>query len=398
MAGGINPKRIIAIGVDVGTNNKKLLDDELYMGNRFPRVEGKEYYDFMDKVITAYKNRFPSSVLHFEDFNTDAASTLLHTYRDKLACFNDDIQGTGCVVVASIKAALKVSSRSFTDSKYLIYGAGSAGMGIATQIQLNLVTSGLSLEEARSKIYLMDRYGLITDTTEASPAQHDFAKPDLEWEGINKKSLVDVIAEVKPTVLIGCSTQPKSFNEQVVKEMYKYNKSPIVFPLSNPTRLHEAFPVDIMKWTDNNALIATGSPFEPVDGYVISENNNCFSFPGIVLGSVLARSTKITDEMISAAVECLSDMSPKLKNPKAGLLPDISEIQEVSANVATAVVLQSVREGTAKVEGEKVPNDGYVKVPRSFEKCLEWVKSQMWTPEYRPYVKVEYVPEIKSQY
>ncbi|CAK9440142.1 uncharacterized protein LODBEIA_P42420 [Lodderomyces beijingensis] len=396
LAGGIDPQRVIAIGVDAGTNNKKLLDDELYMGNRFPRIEGKEYYDFMDKVITAYHRRFPSSVLHFEDFSTEAAKTLLETYRDKLACFNDDIQGTGCVVVASLKAALKVSHREFTDSKILIYGAGSAGMGIASQIVLNLVTSGLSVEEARSRVWLMDRFGLITQSTKASPSQHLFAKPDKEWEGVDTHDLVKVVEHIKPTILIGCSTQPKAFNEQVIKEMYKYNKQPVVFPLSNPTRLHEAFPVDIMKWTDNKALIATGSPFEPVDGYNISENNNCFAFPGIVLGSVLARSTKITDEMISAAVEMLSNMSPKLKDPKAGLLPDIEEIHEVSANVATAVVLQSVEEGTAKVETEKMPGGGNVKVPRTFDACLKWVESQMWKPEYRSYVKVEYLPEFHT--
>ncbi|KAI3404230.1 MAE1 [Candida oxycetoniae] len=396
VAGGINPRRIVAIGVDAGTNNEKLLRDPLYMGNRFPRVEGKEYYDFMDKVIMAYKKRFPSSVLHFEDFSTLAAKTLLDKYRDQLACFNDDMQGTGCVIVASIKAAMKVTNRKFTESSILIYGAGAAGMGIATQIVSNLVSSGLTPEQARSKVFLMDRFGLVTESTQASPSQHEFAKPDKDWEGIDKHSLVDVVNKVKPTILIGSSTRPKAFNEEVVKTMYKYNKDPVIFPLSNPTKLHEAYPVDIMKWTDNRALIATGSPFDPVDGYVISENNNCFAFPGIVLGSVLARTTKITDEMISAAVEALSDMSPKLNDPKAGLLPDITEIHDVSAHVATAVVLQSLKEGTAQVEGEKIPDDGYVRVPTEYNACLKWVKSQMWKPEYMPLIKVEYVPEVHT--
>ncbi|KAI5963071.1 MAE1 [Candida pseudojiufengensis] len=389
-AGGIQPHRILTIGIDVGTDRKSLLEDPLYLGLRKDRVRGPEYYKFMNKFVTAFKKQFPKSVLHFEDFQTEPAKRLLHEYRDKLPCFNDDMQGTGCVVVASLKAALKYSNREITDSKILIYGAGSAGMGIASQIVLNLVQSGLTEEEARSNIYLMDRFGLITNSTESTEAQKPFAKPDQKWEGINTKNLVDVVEHIKPTVLIGCSTQPKAFNENVIKTMYKYNPQPIVFPLSNPTRLHEAFPEDIMKWTNNNALIATGSPFKPVDGYAISENNNCFAFPGLLLGSVLSRASTISDFMISAAVDKLSDMSPKFENPKNGLLPDISKLDEVSAHLASTVVLAALEEGVARIEQEHSPNGQFVKVPRDPNENLEWVRSQMWSPVYRPYVKVEY--------
>ncbi|KAI5956850.1 MAE1 [Candida jiufengensis] len=396
-AGGIQPHRILTIGIDVGTDRKSLLEDPLYLGRRTKRVQGPEYYKFMDKFIMAFKKRFPKSVLHFEDFQTEPAKTLLHKYRDILPCFNDDIQGTGCVVVASLKAALKYTNREITDSKILIYGAGSAGMGIAQQIILNLITSGLTEEEARKRIYLMDRFGLITTTTESTEAQKPFAKPVNDWEGIDTKNLVQVVEHIKPTCLIGCSTQPKAFNEQVIKTMYKYNKQPIVFPLSNPTRLHEAFPEDIMKWTDNQALIATGSPFKPVDGYAISENNNCFAFPGLLLGSVLSRASKISDSMISAAVDKLSDMSPKFQDPKNGLLPDISQLDYVSAHVASAVVLAAIDEGYARVEEEHRPNGEYVRVPREPEQNLKWVISQMWDPIYRPYNKIEYTVQT-TQY
>ncbi|CAD1813596.1 NAD-dependent malic enzyme, mitochondrial [Candida parapsilosis] len=396
VAGGIDPTRVLCIGIDAGTNNKAQLNDELYMGNKFPRVEGKQYYDFLDKVVKAFKKRFPSSVLHFEDFETTAARKLLESYRDKLPCFNDDIQGTGCVVVAALKAALKATNRKMDDSKILVYGAGSAGMGIATQIASNLRTDGFTDEEIHSKLYLMDRYGLITESTEATPSQKVYAKQDKDWQGIDKTNLVEVVEKIKPTVLIGCSTRPKAFTEQVVKTMYKYNPDPIIFPLSNPTRLHEAVPEDLMKWTNNKALIATGSPFAPVNGIAISENNNCFAFPGIVLGSVLSRSLKISDEMISAAVEQLSILSPKIRDPKGGLLPDITEINEVSAKVATAVVLESLNSGLARVESEHRPNGQYVNVPRDYEACLAWVKSQMWQPIYRPYVKVEHIPHIHT--
>ncbi|EGW30406.1 NADP+-dependent malic enzyme, partial [Spathaspora passalidarum NRRL Y-27907] len=322
LCGGIHPGRVLPIVLDVGTNNKKLLNDDLYMGNKMDRVRGDQYWDFIDKFIQAVKKRFPSAVLHYEDFGVSTGRPMLYKYREELPSFNDDIQGTGAVVMASMTAALQFSNRDLLDAQIVIYGAGSAGLGIADQIVNHMVSHGSTVEEARSRIHCMDRYGLILDnSTTGSEAQMRYADPASEWEGVNTASLVDVIAKVKPTTLVGCSTQAGAFDETVIKEMYKHNKQPIVFPLSNPTRLHEAVPVDIMRWTDNNALIATGSPFEPVDGYYISENNNCFTFPGIGLGAVLSRCTTISDTMVSAAVDKLASLSPKMKNPKNGLLP-----------------------------------------------------------------------------
>lgn len=397
LCGGIHPGRVLPIVLDVGTNNEKLASDDLYMGNKFPRVRGEEYWDFIDKFIHALKRRFPSAVLHYEDFGVSTGRTMLHKYREVIPSFNDDIQGTGAVVMASMTAALKFSNRNLLKSKVLIYGAGSAGLGIADQITNHMMSHGATKEEACDAIHLMDRRGVILKSyKDSTEGQVKYADNDAEWEGVDTTSLVEAIRNVKPTVLVGCSTQAGAFNEEVIKEMYEHNKQPIVFPLSNPTRLHEAFPVDIMKWTDNNALIATGSPFAPVDGYYISENNNCFTFPGIGLGAVLSRCTTISDTMVSAAVDRLASMSPKMENPKNGLLPRLEEIDEVSAHVATAVILQSLKEGTARVESEKKPNGGYVSVPRDFHECLKWVQSQMWKPIYRPLVKVQHVPEIHT--
>lgn len=397
LCGGIHPGRVLPVVLDVGTNNPNLLNDEIYMGNKFPRVRGDQYWEFIDKFITAVKARFPSAVLHYEDFGVSTGRTMLHKYRTELPSFNDDIQGTGAVVMASIIAALKYSQKTLNECQVLIYGAGSAGLGIADQIKNHMIVSGMSREDALANIHCMDRNGLIlkSDTT-ATEGQIEYADADDAWHGIDTTNLVQVIDHVKPTVLVGCSTQAGAFTEDVIKTLYKHNDKPIVFPLSNPTRLHEAVPVDIMRWTDNNALIATGSPFEPVDGYYISENNNCFTFPGIGLGAVLSRCTTITDTMISAAVDQLASLSPKMENPKNGLLPRLEEIDEVSAYVATAVILQSLKEGTARVESELHPSGGLVEVPRDYKKCLQWVQAQMWKPIYRPLIKVEHVPEIHT--
>ncbi|KAG0671850.1 NAD-dependent malic enzyme, mitochondrial [Kluyveromyces marxianus] len=400
LCGGVHPGRVMPVALDVGTNNKELARDELYMGNRFSRIRGKQYDEFVDKFIKALKKRFPSAVLHFEDFGVTTARPLLERYRNELACFNDDIQGTGAVVMASFIAALKHTNRDLLESKVLVYGAGSAGLGIADQIVNHMVTHGLTPEEARSKIYLMDRKGLILDNmqNDLNPAQFLFAKPSSEWSDVNTESLVDVVSRVEPTCLIGCSTQAGAFNKAVVETMYKHNNRPIIFPLSNPTRLHEAVPEDLLKWTNYDALVATGSPFPPVNGYRISENNNCFSFPGIGLGAVLSRAKVISDKMISAAVDQLADLSPlKPGDSKPGLLPPLEEINDTSAKVATAVILQALEEGSARIEDETIPgSDEKVKVPRDFDSCLEWVRKQMWKPEYRPLVKVEHDPEVHT--
>ncbi|GMG25595.1 unnamed protein product [Ambrosiozyma monospora] len=354
----------------------------------------------MEKFITSLTKRFPHAVLHFEDFGVINGRPVLEKYRKVLPCFNDDIQGTGAVVMASMTAALKITNRELLDSQVVIYGAGSAGLGIADQIVNHMVTKGATKEEARSKIHCLDRRGLILDTEamneKSTAAQQCYADPASEWEGIDTRKLVNVIEKVKPTVLVGCSTQAGAFTEEVIKTMYKHNPRPIIFPLSNPTRLHECVPEDALKWTDFNALVATGSPFKPVEGHVISENNNCFTFPGIGLGAVLSRATTISDTMISAAVDQLAAGSPGIADYKKGLLAPLEVIDETSAQVATAVILQALKEGVAKVEEEESPAGGKVSVPRDFDGCMEWVKEQMWKPVYRPMIKVEHVDSIHT--
>lgn len=392
LCGGIHPGRVIPICLDVGTNNKKLARDELYMGNRFSRIRGKQYDEFIEKFIDSVKTRFPNAVLHFEDFGVLNARRILDKYRSELPCFNDDIQGTGAVVMASLIAALKHTETDLNDTKIIVYGAGSAGLGIADQIVNHMVIHGSTLEKARSRIYLMDRRGLILKSLKATStdAQHLYAKDDKDWEDVpTTKSLFEVVARVHPTCLIGCSTQAGAFNESVVKEMYKHNNRPIIFPLSNPTRLHEAIPEDLLNWTNNEALVATGSPFPPVNGYRISENNNCYSFPGIGLGAALSRSKIISDSMISAAVDQLATLSPlKPNDSKPGLLPGIEDINNTSAKVATAVILQSIKEGSARIDPSIVPKD--------FDECLKWVKNQMWEPVYRKLVKVDYDSNVHT--
>lgn len=401
ICGGIHPGRVLPVCLDVGTNNKKLARDELYLGNRFSRVRGRQYDRFVKNFMKAVKNVYPNAILHFEDFGVANARRILEDYRSEVPCFNDDIQGTGAVVMASLLAALRHTHRPLQECKVLVYGAGSAGLGIADQIVNHMVTHGMSLEEARGQIYLMDIRGLIVKSLEetSTEQQHVFAKDDEDWEGINKKSLFEVVSGVKPTCLVGCSTVAGAFNKDVVQEMHKYNKRPIIFPLSNPTRLHEAVPEDLMAWTNNEALVATGSPFPPVNGYRISQNNNCYSFPGIGLGAVLAHASTISDRMISAAVDELASLSElKEGDSTPGLLPGLEVIDNTSARLATAVILQALEEGVARIETEEDPDrpGQLIQVPRDFDGCMEWVKKQMWQPEYRPMTKVKFDPELHT--
>lgn len=382
LCGGIHPGRGIAVALDVGTNRQTLLDDPLYLGNRFPRVRGEEYDNFVDKFIQSVKKQFPRAVVHFEDFGVVTARDLLIRYRSQLPCFNDDIQGTGAVSMAGITAALKTLNQDVTDTRILIYGAGSAGVGIADQIVNSMVAKGLTVEEARAKIWLIGRYGLILKgQTYMRPGQPDYALDPKHAEGYDSSKLFEVVRHYKPHILIGCSTQPGAFTEEVVKEMHSHVEHPIIFPLSNPTRLHEATPSDILKWTNGKALVATGSPFPPVDGRSISENNNCFTFPGIGLGAVLSQASLITNNMLAACIEALAAQSPILKDPNAGLLPDVSNIRAISSRVASAVVWQAVQDGVSKLPAGTVPADEAER--------LAWVEDQMWNPVYRPIVKAQ---------
>ncbi|KAK9254428.1 malate dehydrogenase [Lipomyces tetrasporus] len=381
LCAGVHPSRCIPVALDVGTDNERLLKDGLYLGNRHNRVRGERYDKFVDDFVQCVKKLYPRAVLHFEDFGLPNARRLLETYRPQLACFNDDVQGTGAVTLAALTAAVRVSGLDFRELRTVIFGAGTAGTGIADQLRDFLHTQGMSKQQVIDHIWLVDKPGLLLESMgdKLTPAQRPYAAVDERWKGIDTKSLPEIVKKVRPHVLIGCSTKPKAFNEAVLREMAKHVDRPIVFPLSNPTRLHEATPEEIFRYTDDKALVATGSPFSAVNGKEIAENNNCFVYPGIGMGTILSRADRVTETMIAAVVKELASLAPSEKDPDGPLLPDVADIRDISAKIATAVVLQALDEGTARVE----EIEG-IKVPRDRGQCFEWVREQMWKPEYRP--------------
>ncbi|KAK9490375.1 malate dehydrogenase [Lipomyces doorenjongii] len=385
LCAGVHPSRCIPVALDVGTDNERLLKDELYLGNRHNRVRGERYDKFVDDFVQCVKKLYPRAVLHFEDFGLPNARRLLETYRPQLACFNDDVQGTGAVTLASLSSAVRVAGVDFRDLRTVIFGAGTAGTGIADQLRDFLNTQGISKQQVINHIWLVDKPGLLLESMhdKLTPAQRPYAVSDDRWKEIDTTSLAEIVKKVKPHALIGCSTKPKAFNEAVLREMAKHVERPIVFPLSNPTRLHEATPAEIFKYTDGKALVATGSPFGPVNNKEIAENNNCFVYPGIGMGSILSRADRVTETMIAAVVNELASLAPSENDPNGALLPDVADIRDISAKIATAVVLQALEEGTARVE----EIEG-IKVPRDRDHCLAWVTEQMWKPEYRPLRKM----------
>ncbi|MFV5494824.1 NAD-dependent malic enzyme [Acinetobacter towneri] len=383
--GGISPAYTLPITLDVGTNNPQLLNDPIYMGWNQPRISGEEYYQFVDQVIDAVKRRWPKALIQFEDFAQKNAMPLLNIYRDQICCFNDDIQGTAAVSVGSLIAASRAAGKQLKDQTIAFLGAGSAGCGIAEQIVAQMVVEGLSDAEARARVYMVDRFGLFTSN---QPNLLDFQRklaqsPDrvAHWgnpEGVI--SLLNVIQNAKPTVLIGVSGQPGLFTEEVIKTLAANCERPIVLPLSNPTSQVEAFPADILEWTEGKALIATGSPFEPVNYqgklYNISQCNNSYIFPGIGLGVIAAGATRVTDSMLIASSNALADCSPLLQDPNADLLPDLNEIQQVSKFIAFRVAKAAMDAGVAPVMSD--------------EALREAIEANFWKPEYRDYKRVTF--------
>ncbi|KAH8905719.1 malic enzyme [Coniochaeta sp. PMI_546] len=384
LCAGIHPNRVLPVVLDCGTDNEELLNDPLYLGLKHKRVRGEEYDRFVDTFVQSARKLYPRAYIHFEDFGLPNARRLLEKYRPEIPCFNDDVQGTGCVTLAAIMAGLHVSKQKLGDLRLVVFGAGTAGVGIADQVRDAIAAErGISKEEAAKQIWLIDKPGLLTTSTPLNPAQEGFARPASEWEG-SKTDLGSVIDRVKPNVLIGTSTKPKAFTEDIIRAMARHVERPVVLPLSNPTRLHEAVPEDILKWTDGKALVATGSPFKPVRGpwgpdgketeIEIAECNNSVVFPGIGLGSVLCRAAKVTDKMLVAAVSGVAELSPALRDETAPLLPGVDVVRDVSVRVARKVVQAAVEEGVATEEG----------IPGDEEGLDEWIREQMWDPVYRP--------------
>ncbi len=355
--GGISPDKTLPILLDVGTNNQDRLNDPMYIGWRQERVTGQEYDDFLDLFVQGVKRAFPRVLLQFEDFAQTHASPLLERYRDQLCTFNDDIQGTAAVAVGTLLSAVKVAGARMSDQVVTMFGAGSAGCGIAEQIVAAMVKQGLREKEARSRFFMIDRPGLLHDAIQnLLPFQQKLLQPKDKVAGwasaeSGEISLLDVIKHAHPTILIGVSGQPDRFTEDAIREMAKHAERPIIFPLSNPTSRVEATPADLIKLTDGRALIATGSPFDPVkhDGrtYPIAQCNNSYIFPAMGLGILGIGARRVSDGMFMVAAEELSENAPALKDAEGSLLPPLNQVREVSRQIAYAVAAQAQSEGLA---------------------------------------------------
>ena len=372
-AAGVNPEQVLPLVLDVGTNNQKLINDPLYLGNRHPRVRGKEYFDFVDKFVTTAEKLFPRLYLHWEDFGRSTAATILEKYQNRITTFNDDVQGTGIVALAGILGALEISKEKFTDQRVMIFGAGTAGVGIATQIFEEFKQQGLSDAEARSHIYLIDKQGLLFEDTEGlTDGQKRFVRQRDEFENADSlKDLYNSVKTIHPSVLIGTSTTPGMFNEQVVKEMASAVKRPIIFPLSNPTELAEATAKDLIHWTDGQALIATGIPSEPVvyNGitYNIGQANNALMYPGLGLGIIASTVKLVNQTLLSAAAHALGGFVDASK-PGAAVLPPVEKLTEFSEHIAIVVTENAMKQGLTR---EKI------------EDARKAVDAMKWYPKYK---------------
>ena len=371
-AAGIDPKSVLPVVLDVGTNRETLLEDKLYLGNRHKRVYGDKYYDFIDKFVQTAEKLFPRLYLHFEDFGRSNAANVLHKYWKTYPVFNDDIQGTGIITLAGILGALKISGEKLTDQKYMCFGAGTAGAGIADRIYQEMLQQGLSEDEARKRFYLVDRQGLLfDDMDDLTPEQRPFARKRTEFTNANElTNLEAAVKAVKPTILVGTSTQPNTFTETIVKEMASYTARPIIFPLSNPTKLAEATAENLIKWTDGKALVATGIPADPVEykgvTYEIGQANNALIYPALGLGAIASTAKLVTNEMISKAAHSLGGIVDTTK-PGAATLPPVSKLTEFSQRVAEAV-------GQCALD-QKLNREDITDIKAAIEKIK-------WTPKY----------------
>lgn len=378
-AGGVDPSVTLPIILDVGTNNQERLNDPLYIGWRHERISGDDYFAFVDQFVQAVKRKWPKVLLQFEDFAQPHAEPLLAKYRDQLCTYNDDIQGTAAVAAGTLLAACKMLGKPLSAHHIAFLGAGSAGAGIAEQLIRIMMDEGLSEAEARKHIYMVDRYGLLhSDMDGLMEFQQRLAQDHgsvASWSSADDGSisLMDVVKNGMPDILIGVSGQHGLFTEEIIREMAKNTERPIIFPLSNPTSRAEAVPADILEWTDDKALIGTGSPFDPVTykgvSHHIAQSNNTYIFPGVGLGVLACEATRVTDNMFMASSKALAALSPALTDPTAPLLPPVSDIRSVSKAVAVAVAKQAVADKVAPGRSDA-----------ELERCIE---AAVWTPAYK---------------
>jgi malate dehydrogenase (oxaloacetate-decarboxylating) len=375
LCAGIHPAATLPIMLDVGTDNRELLDDPLYLGWRHPRVRGQEYDDFIEAFVAAVGQKFPRVLLQWEDFSKHNAARLLERYRDRLCTFNDDIQGTGAVTVAGLLAAMKLLDSKLGEQRILILGAGSSAIGISDQIVAAMRQEGYSEHDAKQKLWLVDSKGLVhTGRTNLEDSKRRYAQPIERMGGLDPAgfSFFDVVRKAQPTILIGTSGQHGAFSEEIVREMAKHVERPVIFPLSNPTSKSEATPSELLQWTEGRALIATGSPFQPISyagrSIKVGQCNNVFIFPGVGLGVIASGANRVTDAMFSAAARVLSEFSPALTDPDAPLYPPLESVREISRKVAVAVGIEAQQAGLAEIT--------------SRDELEQNVRDKMWRPHY----------------
>lgn len=383
--GGISPAYTLPVTLDVGTNNEQLLNDPMYMGWRHERIHGDAYFGFIEQFINAIKRQWPKALVQFEDFAQGTAMPILKQYQHELCCFNDDIQGTAAITVATLLAACRVQNIALKDQRIVFIGAGSAGCGIAEQICAHMRQQGLTSDQALDKIYLHGLQGLLDQRdTDLLPFQQKFAKNITQmamFSGLaDSPSLLELIQIVKPTILVGVSGQAGLMTQQIISSLYQHCRQPIILPLSNPTSCVEAHPKDILQWTNGQAMVATGSPFNSVsykgENFPIAQCNNSYIFPGIGLGAIASGATRISDSMFMVASETLATCSPLARGEGADLLPPLNFIRPVSKAIALAVARQAVQEGVCELLD-----------PEGISAAIE---KNFWEPEYREYRRTSF--------
>lgn len=372
-AAGIDPSMVLPLVIDAGTNREKLRNNPNYLGNRHERVRGDRYYDFIDQFVQTAERLFPKLYLHWEDFGRLNAANILEKYRKQIPTFNDDIQGTGIVTLGGIFGSLDISGEKLTDQVYLCYGGGTAGAGIASRVLREMVSEGLSEEEAYKRFFMVDKQGLLfDDMDDLTPEQKPFAKKRADFSNADKLTdLLEVVKIVKPTILVGTSTQPNTFTKEIVEAMCENTERPMIFPLSNPTKLAEASAKDLIEWSDGKAFVATGIPADTVSykgvDYVIGQANNALIYPGLGLGMLASEASLLTDEMIGAAAHSLSGIvNPG--QPGAPVLPPFKYVADVSIKVAEAVAKKAQEQGLARAKETDM---------------VKAVRDLKWYPEYK---------------
>jgi malate dehydrogenase (oxaloacetate-decarboxylating) len=374
--------------LDVGTDNEAHLNDPIYIGWQHKRVRGPEYDEFIEEFVTAVERRWPNILLQWEDFAGVNAAILLKRYRDRLCTFNDDIQGTAAITTGTLLAAVRATGLPLKEQTIAMFGSGSAGIGIGDLLIAAMKEGGLNEEQARRRIYCFNRYGLLVEGCEGiRPGQEPLLRKRADvagWKLVSSASgpcaisLLDVVRNAGVTVLVGVSAQTGAFTEEIVREMARHTARPIIFPLSNPTSKAEATPADLLRWSDGRALVGTGSPFPAVEvnGKLvrISQVNNSFIFPGLALGILVSRSTRVSDAMIMASAKALAGLSPTIADPDAPLLPPIADCRKVSLVIAEAVAKQAMADGTAEAVGDAI--------------LRERLHAYIWDPVYLPYERI----------